>query len=236
MARRLNIDTPKELVLVNNKAVIEYGIEQLIGAGIQHIVFVIRAGKESIQEHVQWRYPQLSVQFVYQTGVIGNLIDGIQAAYSAIRGKTVYFCMADVVITPNPFLIRSNHELSILCQKVTDTQWRHLGVIDPVHHKIVDKPNEFISDICWGALVWHSSFTETIMQATNLTDAMNCSQWEYFVNIERYTDIGIDQSHIQPIVTESSNGHFPGETGVGSKAVGQKDYDSEQNIRYEFVG
>jgi hypothetical protein len=68
----------------------------------------------------------------------------------------------------------------------------------------VDKPHRYVSDICWGALIWRATFTEKLMQATNLTSAMNSSQWSHFVTIDQYVDIGIDQEQIQPLVTSGS--------------------------------
>lgn len=226
MARRLNIDTPKELIIVDNKAVIEYGIDQLAAAGIEQIVIVIRRGKEAIKTHVEEKYPHLSVQFIYQSGTIGNLIHAIQAAYPTIRNQTVYFCMADVVMSPNPFCILPRDELSLLCQTVSGDQWRHLGVIEPVHHQIVDKPNHYISNICWGALIWRSSFTEKVMLATDLTSAMNSSTWSYFVNIERYVDIGIDQNRIQPLHKD----------GVDAEPLFAERDVIEKVEGYEFIG
>ncbi|MEZ4681127.1 MAG: NTP transferase domain-containing protein [Caldilineaceae bacterium] len=104
MARRLAIETPKELIMVNNKAVIEYSIDHLIAANVDEVIVIIRVGKEAIKTHLVQKYPHLTLRFVYQSGSIGNLIDAIQAAYQAIRGHTVYFCMADVMMSPNPFL------------------------------------------------------------------------------------------------------------------------------------
>lgn len=226
MARRLNIDTPKELVVVNNKAVIEYGIDQLAATGIEQIVIVIRRDKEAIKAHVEEKYPHLSIQFIYQSGTIGNLIHAIQAAYPAIHNRTVYFCMADVVMSPNPFCIQPCDELSILCQAVAGDQWRHLGVVEPAHHRIVDKPSHYIGNICWGALIWRPTFTEKVMQATDLTSAMNSSQWSYFVTIEHYVDIGIDQNRIQPLNRDR----------VDAEGIFAERHVTEEVERYEFIG
>lgn len=225
MARRLDIDTPKELILVHNKAVIEYGIDHLVEAGIQHVVIVIRKGKEAIRDHVQQRYPHLAVQFLYQTGPIGNLLHGIQAAYQAIRNRTVYFCMADVVMSPNPFLLKPNNELLLLCQSVSDSQWRHLGVVDPIQHRIVDKPDHFISNICWGGLIWSPSFTERLMRSQDLTRAMNDSDWTHVLTIEQYIDIGIDQSQIQPFTWSAA-----------STESAVENAGAERMVHYEFIG
>lgn len=234
MAQRLAIDTPKELITVQNKAVIEYGIDHLIAAGVNKLVVIIRSGKEAIRRHLEARYPQQSLEFVYQTGPIGNLIHAIQAGYAAIRGHTVYFCMADVMMSPNPFSIKPDHELTLLCQRVAGEQWRHLGVINPVDHCIVDKPTQYVSNICWGALIWRATFTEKIMQATDLTSAMNKSHWSYNVNIAQYVDIGIDQTRLRSLVTEGIDGYeFVGQKVSTNGAGGYSSVPNNQAFRHD---
>jgi dTDP-glucose pyrophosphorylase len=234
MARRLAIKTPKELVLVDNKPVIEYGIDHLIAAGVNQVVVIIREGKEAVKAHLTQAYPQLPMQFIYQNGPIGNLIHAIQAAYTAIQGHTVYFCMADVMMAPNPFSIQPDHELSLLCQRVAGDQWRHLGVINPVDHCIVDKPTHYVSNICWGALIWRATFTEKIMQATDLTSAMNKSHWSYHVNIEQYVDIGIDQKRLRPLVAQGIECYeFVGQKVSTSGAGGYSSVPNNQAFRHD---
>lgn len=210
MARRLSIDTPKELILTHGKPVIEYSIDHLIAAHIDQLIVVIRQGKESIRQHIAATYPHLPVQYVYQTGRIGNLINAIHASYNAIKGHTVYFCMADVMMTPNPFLALGQKELTILCQEAAGEAWRHLGVVDVANGRIVDKPSQFYGRICWGALIWQPSFTEKIMQATDFTAVMNSADWSHIVNINEYVDVGTNRSQIIPLPTEASQYAYTG--------------------------
>ncbi|MCB0193548.1 MAG: NTP transferase domain-containing protein [Anaerolineae bacterium] len=192
MARRLGISWPKELLDFRGKAIIEYSINNLIDAGVDSIVIVIRTGKEALKEYVEYTFKnRCHFDFVYQQGEIGNLIDAIKASYHAIKGHDVYFCMADTFVRPNPFKVDPVQALTLLCFKAEGNMWKNFGVVDVKQHKVVDKPAHYISDICWGALIWKPSFTEKIMASSSLPDVLNQVNWEYTINIEEYKDIGI---------------------------------------------
>ncbi len=196
MAKRLEISTPKELLEFKGKAIIDYSVDNLINTPVDIIVIVIRKGKESIKAHLEKKYPDFKFEFVYQKGEIGNLIDAIKASYQAIKGHQVYFCMADTLVRPNPFQVSCNEELTILCFKTEGDAWKNFGVVDEKAHKIVDKPPEFINNVCWGALIWEPTFTEKIMHTNDLPGLFNQVTWEYIVNIEEYTDIGTKKNAI----------------------------------------
>jgi len=103
LSTRLGIATPKELLLFRGKAIINYSIEDLVEAGVESIVVVIRSGKESIRDHLNQAFPSQHFAFVFQSRPIGNLLDAIRASYPSIRGKEVLFRMADTYLDPNPF-------------------------------------------------------------------------------------------------------------------------------------
>ena len=191
MARRLGISSPKELLAYEGQAIIDYSLDNLLAANLDSIVIVIRKGKEAIQDHISEKYPEAPVEYIYQVGEIGNLIDAIKASYLLIRGHEVYFCMADTKIAPNPFVnLDITKELTLLCFQ-TESEWMHFGVVDTQNQQIVDKPKQFVNTTCWGALVWNPAFTERIMQANDFTCVLNLVDFDYYVNIEEYKDIGI---------------------------------------------
>ncbi len=191
LAQRLGIRTPKELILFQGQAIIDYNIDHLINTQVDRLVIVIRQGKEAIKHHVEQKYAGFPFEFVYQTGEIGRLIDAIKVSYPAIRNHEVYFCMADTYVTPNPFQTALRKELSLFCFRAPGEQWRHFGVVDLDNGRIVDKPAHFVGDVCWGALAWQPTFTERIMAHNDLTAVMNQADWDYHLCIEQYTDIGI---------------------------------------------
>lgn len=190
LAQRLGIDTPKELLHHRGQAIIDYGIDLLLAAPVDRLVIVIRQGKEAIRRHVEQKYADFPVEFVFQTGDIGRLIDAVKASYPVIRNHNVYFCLADTEISPNPFRFALQKELALFCFRAPQ-EWRHFGVVDVADRRIVDKPVDYVSDICWGALAWQPSFTEKIMNGDDLTAVMNQSDWDYHLCIDRYVDIGL---------------------------------------------
>lgn len=196
MARRLNINMPKELLTVAGKPVISYSIDNLLAGGINHIVVVIRKGKESIRDYLLSEYPDTAFEFVYQRGDIGNLLDAIKCAADAIRGHTVHFCMPDTIVTPAPFTSVFTSELKssslqLLCFRSNGDSWQHFGVVDQNNNTIVDKPKTYCGNICWGALIWQPEFTEQIIEAQDFTATMNATKWSHHLAIDRYRDIGV---------------------------------------------
>ena len=192
--RRLDLSSPKELVAVDGKAVIEYSVDTLLDAGVDKVVVVIREGKEQIRTELQQIYPTAPFEFVYQEPPIGRLLDAIKASYPVIKGHEVYFCMADTIIAPNPFSIHPSEapgEIALLCFHADGDSWRHFGVIDAENSMVVDKPETKITDVCWGALMWRPEFTERLLLADDLTDAINAADWTHRVTIDHYTDIGL---------------------------------------------
>lgn len=196
MARRLNISMPKELLEVQGKPVISYGIERLLESHVDHIVVVIRSGKEAIRDYLLATYPSVSFEFVYQHGDIGNLLDAIKCAADLISGHTVCFTMPDTIVTPKSGLPlftppSTNRDLQLLCFEAADDSWRHFGVIDINKGTIVDKPKQWYGNTCWGALIWQPAFTERLKTSQDFTLEMNTASWDYRIAIEQYRDIGV---------------------------------------------
>jgi len=201
LSTRLGIATPKELLLFRGKAIINYSIEDLVEAGVESIVVVIRSGKESIRDHLNQAFPSQHFAFVFQSRPIGNLLDAIRASYPSIRGKEVLFRMADTYLDPNPFpsqALRRGDEVALHCFEAPGDEWRHFGVIDEATGQIRDKPSEFVSRVCWGALTWDCRFSERLTAATELSTAINAARSSYEVNIESYVDIGLGSDANDP--------------------------------------
>lgn len=193
-ARRLGISRPKELLHYRGKPIIEYNVDHLVAAGVDQIVVVIREGKEVIRNHLLRQYPQATFNFVYQRGKIGNLIDAIKASYEQVQGHQVCFAFADTYVQPNPFLHTDENELTLLCFRSSGSQWQHFGVVDPQQIQVVDKPRQFISHICWGALAWQPPFLERLMASDDLTAVMNQTRFAYRMAINEYRDIGVKKT------------------------------------------
>lgn len=195
MARRSNTNMPKELLKIDGQPVISYCINNLLAGGINHIVVVIRKGKESVRDYLLNEYPDTTFQFVYQQGDIGSLLDAIKCAADAIRGHTVHFCMPDTIVTPAPFTTIFTSELKssslqLLCFRSSKDSWQQFGVIDRHNNTIIDKPKLYCGNICWGALIWQPEFTEQVIKAQDFTVAMNAAKWSHHLIIDSCRDIG----------------------------------------------
>jgi hypothetical protein len=191
MARRMGISTPKELLEVDDRPVIEYSVDHMVSAGLRRIVVVIRHGKEAISDHLDATYPDIEFEYVFQTGSIGNLLDAIRVAVPAVAGCQVYFLMPDTIITPNPFSAPTSGEVTLLCFAAGGGEWRNFGVVSEKFGRLIDKPNEYVGSTCWGALVWGPAFTERLATHDNLTEAINQADWSHVVVIDDYRDIGL---------------------------------------------
>ena len=198
MARRLKQignNSIKEMIEYNNTPIICNSIEQLVDANVKKIVIVVRSGKEDLINFIKKRYSNMNIKFIFQTGNIGNLIDAINASYNEIKNNEVLFRLGDTFITPNPFMdykISKHKEIKLFCFSVTDDSYKNYGVIDIENNKVVDKPNIFISNICWGALIWKPKFTEKLKSQKDFTQALNNFNIEYSVSISNYIDIGTE--------------------------------------------
>lgn len=195
MARRLGIDSPKELLLHDGRPVIDWSVAHLAAAEVDRIVVVIREGKEAIAEHLIKTFPAVHFEFVLQDGDIGNLLDALKVAAPRVRDARVLFCFPDTRIQPNPFVAGvddSDAELFVHCFS-TETEWANFGVIDEGAHHIVDKPDHFVGTTCWGALEWTPRFTAKLAHATDLTALMNAAGFAWHTSLTDYVDIGIDR-------------------------------------------
>ena len=191
LARRLGIDSPKELIEVDDRPVIDHSVEHLVAVGVERVVVVVRPGKEAIGRHLDRSHPQIRFDYVEQAGPIGNLHDAVVAAADAIRGCEVYFLMPDTVIEPNPFSTERSGEVTLLCFRAEGETWRNYGVVADDGRGIVEKPTADVGSVCWGALRWGPEFTERLGDHHDLTGAMNAADWQHRITIDTYVDIGV---------------------------------------------
>ncbi len=189
-------NTIKEMIDYECNPIICNCIESLFEAQVSCIIIVVRLGKEELVDFIKSRYPNTKIKFVYQSGKIGNLIDAIKAAYDEIKHKEVLFRLGDTYITPNPFVstYTGNFELTLGCFHSnfdsTHDSYSNYAVIDLEKNIVMDKPNKFVSNVCWGALSWKSGFTEKLMLENDLTEAINKSKFNYKINIIKFVDVG----------------------------------------------
>jgi len=195
MAERLGDignDNIKEMIEYKNNPIICNCIDSLLESKVTSLVIVVREGKEILVDFVKNRYPNTKIKFVYQSGKIGNLIDALKAAYEEIKHKKVLFRLGDTYLTPNPFVSTESdtYEVTLSCFDCRFDSFSNYGVINLDENILIDKPKEYVSNICWGAISWKAGFTEKLKNETDLTQAINKSKFNYNVNINKFVDIG----------------------------------------------
>ncbi len=195
MAERLSTignNTIKEMIEYKDNPIICNCIDSLVKAQVASIIIVVRLGKEILIKFIKKRYPNTKIKFVYQSGKIGNLIDAIKVAYNEIKHKEVFFRLGDTYITPNPFVSPTGDTsaLTLYCFTCKYDSFSNYGVIDLDKNILIDKPKEYVSNTCWGALTWKPEFTEILKFEEDLTEAINKLKFNYTVNINSFVDIG----------------------------------------------
>lgn len=176
---RLGLPFPKELfpTLENNiyKPVINYIVDDLIYAGIKHIVFVINESKHQLIGYFGSGYKfDCNFSYVVQenTGdslsTSPGLADALASAFHLIRDKVVLFGMADTIMWPKDTFRISLAELDkctdiILC--LFPTQYpEKFGMVSfdssGEVKKIVDKPKSTKLQYMWGCIIWKPCFSE----------------------------------------------------------------------------
>lgn len=191
LGTRLNLSFPKELLEVENKALIDFSIENYISSGISKIVVIIRQGKESIQRYLINKYENINFVFVYQNPPYGNLVDAIRSALTEIKGCYVHLALADTVLYPSPYDLTPTKDIVLHCFKANDSEWRHYGCLHEDSRLIVDKPEKYVGNLCWGAISWPPEFSLHLTNQADFTEALNTFGFTAVHSIESYKDHGL---------------------------------------------
>jgi len=178
---RLGFPFPKELypVIESNqyKPVSHYILDNMIKAGICHIVFVINDTKHQLIKYFgNGRRFNCDISYVVQElqddkpdiAKSPGLAKALDAPYHLTKDKIVYFGMADTIIKPVNFLKVATERVSkdadvTLCMFHTDCPEK-VGMVkldkDNWVKGIDDKPTSTNLEWMWGAMIWTPIFTE----------------------------------------------------------------------------
>jgi glucose-1-phosphate thymidylyltransferase len=176
---RLGLPYPKELypIIRNNryKPVSQFIVDQMITAGVKHIVFVVNETKHQLIGYFG-SGARFSCHFTYvvQEQPVSNLTStspglshALDAAYHLTQGKLVFFGMPDTIIQPGNVFIQALSYLDlyevVLCLLPTQTPEK-FGMVkttaDGRAIEIVDKPSQSDLTKMWGCILWKPAFTE----------------------------------------------------------------------------
>lgn len=200
LGKRLNLNFPKELLKIDNKALIDYSVDNLSKVGIKKICVIIRKGKEIIKLYLEKMHPNIKFIFCYQKEPYGNLIDAIKSAIPIIQGYEVHFSLADTKVFPSPYRQLKNEKLILYCFKATNDEWHNFGCVVEKALIVIDKPKKHISNLCWGGLSWSPEFTNFLQGFNSLTEAINLFGFLISKKIKNYKDYGLSKTDdLEPI-------------------------------------
>src|SRR5512140_3762810 len=157
---RLGLPYPKELypVLRNNhyKPISQFVVDNLINAGLQHIVFVVNDTKHQLMGYFgSGQRFGCNISYVVQEVVEGKtkttspgLAHALDSAYHLTSGKTVFFGMADTLMQPADIFARAYQSAAptddVILALFTTTRPEKFGMVkvddDYRVLEIVDKP------------------------------------------------------------------------------------------------
>lgn len=178
---RLGLPFPKELfpiVKINKyKPVAEYAVNQIIAAGVKHIVFVINESKHQLLGYFgSGRRFGCSFSYVTQDSYESinfsrspGLAHAINSAFHLIQNKNVLFGMPDTIIQPENVFLQGmdffDHSDVILYLFPTETPSKFGMVRMDSKQKvqeIIDKPTFSDLKYMWGCIMWKPVFTDFI--------------------------------------------------------------------------
>jgi glucose-1-phosphate thymidylyltransferase len=182
---RLGLPYPKELypVIRQNryKPVSQFVLTNLVVSGVSSVVFVINETKHQLLGYFGdgLRFG-CNISYVVQEGNGGEghstspgLAHALDCAYHLVRGKTVFFGMADTIMEPQDVFARAYasadaaDDVVLLLFKTSRPEKFGMVRTDGSGRvqEIVDKPRETDLALMWGAIIWRPRFTEHLHEA-----------------------------------------------------------------------
>jgi len=182
---RLSLPYPKELypVIRNNhyKPISQFVVDNLVNAGLKHIVFVINETKHQLVGYFgSGQRFGCDISYVVQEVVEGKtkstspgLAHALDSAYHLIKGKTVFFGMADTLMQPRDVFKRihaaAHPDDDVLFGMFPTEHPEKFGMVkmdsDQRVLEIVDKPARTTLTEMWGCIVWRPKFTEYLHES-----------------------------------------------------------------------
>jgi glucose-1-phosphate thymidylyltransferase len=182
---RLGLPYPKELypIIRDNKykPVSQYVVDNLVTSGVNDVVFVINETKHQLIGYFgDGRRFGCNIAYAVQESGTGDgqstspgLAHALDAAYHLVRGKTVFFGMADTIMEPRDVFARawqsSGADDDVVLVLFPTTTPQKFGMVktgaDNRVLEIIDKPSQTTLTEMWGCIIWRPRFTEHLHEA-----------------------------------------------------------------------
>jgi glucose-1-phosphate thymidylyltransferase len=163
------------------RAVAEYGVEALLAAGIDRMLFVVAPWKLDVVTYFgDGGQLGASIGYLYQEEARG-LAHAIDIAHPWSRGRHVALVLPDTIVAPADALavLRARYADTgadlALAVFPTDQAWRLGPVVarDGVVQRVLDKPNGPAPANTWGAAIWGERFADLLHQGLGNGQASN---------------------------------------------------------------
>jgi glucose-1-phosphate thymidylyltransferase len=177
---RLGLPYPKELypIIRDNryKPVSQFVLDSLVASGVQDVVFVINETKHQLIGffgdghrfgcHITYAVQEARASDGQSTSP--GLAHALDAAYRLVRGKTVFFGMADTIMEPHDVFRKAWQSArpadDVVLVLFPTSHPEKFGMVrtdgDGRALEIVDKPLQTDLTQMWGAIIWRPRFTE----------------------------------------------------------------------------
>jgi glucose-1-phosphate thymidylyltransferase len=184
---RLGLPYPKELypVIQDNryKPISQFVLDNLTNAGLRHLVFVINETKHQLIGYFgNGQRFGCNISYTVQEQVnhegkstSPGLANALDSAYHLIRGKTVFFGMADTIMRPNNVFAYAYEQAApdddVILVLFDTERPEKFGMVrtDETGRviEIVDKPKQTDLTRMWGCIIWRPRFTEHLHKQVN---------------------------------------------------------------------
>jgi len=185
---RLRLPYPKELypIIRENryKPIAQFVLENLVKSGIKHVVFVVNETKHQLIGYFGNGHRfGCHISYVVQEPINNQqnskspgLAHALDSAYHLTRGRTVYFGMADTIMTPKDVFTmaveQADPDDDAVFSLFPTKNPEKFGMVQMDANnrieKIVDKPEKTTLHYMWGCIIWGPRFTEFLHEKTYL--------------------------------------------------------------------
>jgi glucose-1-phosphate thymidylyltransferase len=195
---RLGLPYPKELYPIiresRYKPVSQFIVNNLTQGGVSDLVFVINETKHQLLGYFgngsrfgcHITYVVQEAPGTQGTSTSPGLAHALDSAYRQVRGKTVFFGMADTIIEPGDVFSRAGRCLEpdddLMLVVFPTARPEKFGMVrldaDGRVHEIVDKPRQTSLTMMWGCIIWRPRFTDHLHDAV----ARGCADFAVIMN------------------------------------------------------
>ncbi len=145
--RPITFTTPKILIKLGEKAIIDYILEKLIANGINEISMILNPQGEKIKSYIQKRY-SLKIKFIFQPKLNG-IAHAVSMASEDLTDEPVLVVLGDTIFEGDlKKIIRSKY--SCLAVKEVENPKKYGVVIlnnNGFVKKLVEKPDTYMSNL-----------------------------------------------------------------------------------------